>query len=111
MSNEEDSARNRIAECKRHSDKEAQINCMYNTLNDITKAQDITNLTIIKTIDNQDDPRWIPAHMTDNANAIILGITDHKGNPKHISQRGSYVDEKVNSLNDKWNILRFKFSE
>lgn len=101
--------RNKINECKKIDEKEKQIDCMYETLYGITKAQDITNLTIREIINNSEDPRWIPIHIADNANAIILGISEHKGNPKSITMRGGYVEEKVNSLSDKWYMLRAKY--
>ena len=102
-------ARNKIEKCKKIDDKETQIKCMYETLFNITKAQDITNLTIREFINNSEDPRWIPIHIVDNANAIILGISERKGNPKSIIRHGGYVEEKVNSLEDKWNMLRSKY--
>lgn len=102
-------ARNKINQCKKIDEKEKQIDCMYKTLYDITKAQDITNLTIREIINNSEDPRWIPIHIADNANAIILGISEHKGNPKSIIKRGGYVEEKVNGLSDKWYMLRSKY--
>jgi hypothetical protein len=104
-------ARDKIEKCKRMKTKDEQINCMYETLYDITEAQDITNLTIMKTLNDDEDPRWIPIHMTDNANAIILGISRVKGNPKYIVRSGGYVEEKMNSLNSKWNALRWKHEE
>jgi hypothetical protein len=105
------SARNKIKNCEKMNDKEKQIKCVYETLHDITEAQDITNLTIRKMVDNSVDPRWIPIHITDNANAIILGISDVRGNPKFITRSGGYVEEKVNSLFSKWNALRWNNEE
>lgn len=112
MKNTEDEvilARNKINECKKIGDKGQQIDCIYETLYNITKAQDITNLTIREIVDDSEDPRWIPIHITDNANAIILGISERKGNPKSIIRRGGYVEEKVNSLDTKWYMLRAKY--
>jgi len=105
------SARMKIKNCEKMSEKEKQIKCMYETLRDITEAQDITNLTIRKMVDNSADPRRIPIHITDNANAIILGISDARGNPKFITRSGGYVEEKVNSLFSKWNALRWNNEE
>lgn len=104
-------ARDKIKNCEKIEDKEKQIKCVYETLHDITEAQDITNLTIRKIIDNSEDPRWLPIHITDNANAIILGISDARGNPKLITRSGGYVEEKVNGLNIRWNALRWKNEE
>ncbi len=105
------SARKKIEKCKKISDKDDQINCMYKTLHDITEAQDIVNLTIYKVINDDEDPRWIPTLMADNANAILLGISRSKGNPQQIVRRGGYVEEKMNSLTDKWYSLRVKYKE
>lgn len=102
-------ARNKINKCKKIDDKEKQIDCMYQTLHDITRAQDITNLTLREIIDNDEDPRWIPIHIVDNANAIILGISENRGNPKSTIRSGGYVEEKINSLRDKWSMLRLKY--
>jgi len=105
------SARKKIEKCKKISDKDGQINCMYETLHDITEAQDIVNLTIYKVINDDEDPRWIPTLMADNANAILLGISRSKGNPQQMVRRGGYVEEKMNSLTDKWYSLRVKYKE
>lgn len=101
--------RNKINKCKKIDDKEKQIDCIYQTLHDITQAQDITNLTLREIIDNDEDPRWIPIHIVDNANAIILGISENRGSPKSTVRSGGYVEEKVNSLRDKWCMLRLKY--
>lgn len=105
------SARKKIKNCEKMSDKEKQIKCVYEILHDITEAQDIANLTIRKIVDNSEDPRWLPIHITDNANAIILGISDARGNPKLITRSGGYVEEKVHGLYSKWNALRWKHEE
>lgn len=105
------SARNKIAKCRSSNSKEQQINCLYEKLHDITEAQDIVNLTIREVLNDDDDPRWIPIHITDNANAIILGISEVKGRPKNIVRPGGYVEEKMNSLIDKWYSLRLKYKD
>lgn len=102
------SAREQISKCKRLDNKEKQIACIYDTLHNITKAQDIVNLTIRSIIDNSEDPRWIPIIIADNANAIMLGISESRGNPKSIVRSGGYVEEKVNSLDNNWNMLRLR---
>lgn len=102
-------ARNKINECKKINDREKQIDCMYELLHDITQAQDITNLTIMKVVNDNEDPRWIPIHITDNANAVILEISKQKGNPRSTTRSGGYVEEKMNSLMDKWYMLRSKY--
>lgn len=104
------SARKKINECKKVDNKEKQISCVYETLHSITEAQDIVNLTIREMVDNSEDPRWIPIHITDNANAVILGISSHKGNPETIIKTG-YVEEKVVGLYSKWNTLNWKYKK
>lgn len=104
-------ARDKIKKCKMMKTKNEQIDCIYETLHNITMAQDITNITIMKTLNDDEDPRWIPIHMTDNANAIILEISQVRGYPKSIVRSGGYVEEKINSLNDKWYRLRWKHEE
>lgn len=105
------SARIKIKNCEKMKDKEKQIKCMYETLHDITEAQDIVNLTIMKTLNDDEDPRWLPIHITDNANAIILGISDARGNPKLITRTGGYVEEKINGLYSRWGAIRWKYEE
>ena len=99
-------SKKKLDTCKIIKNKEEKIDCMFKLLYSITRAQDITNLSIIGSIDNDKDPRWTPSHMVDNANAIILGISQRKGYPKNIVQEGGYVDEKMNSLNYKWFMLK-----
>ena len=79
-------------------------------LYDITEAQDVTNLTIRKEIDNSEDPRWLPIHVVDDANAVILGVSRNKGNPKQIIEEG-YVDDKMNGLNSKWTNLKWEYTK
>lgn len=105
------SARNKINECRKIKNKNEQIDCMYETLHNITRAQDITNLTIREIVNDSEDPRWIPIHIVDDANAIILGISERKDNPKSIIRRGGYVEEKMNSIRDKWGMLRWMHEE
>lgn len=102
-------ARNKINKCRKIDDKEKQIDCMYQTLYNITQAQDIINLKLRAIVNDDEDPSWIPIHIVDNANAIILGISERKGNPKSIIMHGGYVEEKVDSLRDKWSILKLKY--
>ena len=62
------------------------------------------NIGIIKTIDDDTDPRWNAVHMLDKANAIIHGISRNKGDPAKIIREG-YVEEKVRKLNRDWNYI------
>ena len=102
-------ARDKMKKCEKMSDKNEKINCVYNILHDITKAQDIVNLTIYKMINDEEDPRWIPTLMADNANAILLEISQLKGHPQSMTRSGGYIEEKVNSLNNRWYSLLSKY--
>lgn len=104
-------AKDKMKKCEIINDKEKIINCMYETFHDITRAQDIVNLTIYKTINDSEDPRWIPTLMADNANAIILEISQLKGRPQSIVRSGGYVEEKIDSLMNRWYSLRSKYRE
>lgn len=64
----------------------------------------------MKTLDDDTDERWIPIHMMDNANAIILGISRNKGRPKQIIHEG-YVEEKIGSLDDKWKAVNWRYKK
>lgn len=68
-------------------------------------------MTIYKVINDDKDPRWIPTLMADNANAILLGISQAKGNPQQMVRTGGYVEEKMNSLTDKWYSLRIRYKD
>jgi hypothetical protein len=103
------SAKNKIKKCEIINDKEKKINCLYETFHDITEAQDIVNLTIYKTINNSEDPRWIPTLIADNANAIILEISRFKGHPQSIVRPCGYVEEKIDSLMNRWHSLRSRY--
>ncbi len=105
---EELSARKRVTECKKHESKDEQIKCMFKVLHDVTTAQDITNLIIRKEVDDSNDKRWIPIHMIDDANGVILELSRLRGNPESALASG-YVDEKVNKLSDKLYMLKSKY--
>jgi len=73
----------------------SELEQYFKKLHSLTQEQDRINLIIRKTINDSTDPRWIPIHMIDAANAIILEIASgegHIGNPE-------YVREKINKLN------------
>ena len=99
-----------LGKCELIKDKEERINCMFDALYKITSEQDIINIGIIKTIDDQTDPRWEPLHMMDKANAIILGISRNKGNPQRILKEG-YVEEKVDRLSSDWRWILLKYGD
>ncbi len=81
--------------------------CKFNLLNRITQMQDRVNLNLMRDLDDDSDDRWIPIHMMDNANAVILGVSGKKGRSVDIIREG-YVEEKINSLNSKWYKLKRK---
>jgi hypothetical protein len=93
--------------CDQKKTKEEIIHCKFDLLYDVTHVQDIVNIGLMKTLNDSDDNRWIPVHMMDNANAIMLGISRNKGRPLPIL-RELYVAEKVDALNDKWNLIKMK---
>lgn len=86
--------------CKKIIDKEKRVACLLPLLHEVTELQDRVNITTFRTIDNDSDPRWLPLHMIDNANAIILNISRNKADPRIFDNL--YVDEKLQGLHDKW---------
>lgn len=82
-------------------DKESRIKCLFDSVYEYTSKADVANIEIMKTLNNDQDKRWIPIHMIDNANAVVLGISRNKGKPDLIVSEG-YVTEKVHDLNAKW---------
>ena len=95
--------------CKKIADKEKKVSCLLPLLHKITELQDAVNITAFRTIDNMEDPRWLPLHMINDANAIILNISRNKAHPKIFDNL--YVDEKVNALCDKWDTLKWRLRE
>jgi hypothetical protein len=83
-----------------------RLSCKSKVLNDVTKVQDTINLDIMGDFSKTDprcseDPRWIPVHIVDDANAMILGISEAEFQPKVFWHPGSYVQEKFDSLEKK----------
>jgi len=101
-----------IDKCNSISDFDDRLKCKSTLLHEITEVQDVTNINIMKDMDASlsdatTDPRWVPAHMVDNANAVILGITDGRFRPDIFWHTGSYVKEKMDSLISKqWLIIK-----
>lgn len=60
-------------------DKESRLHCRFRLLYDITRRQDEENIRLIRDLDDDKDPRWLPLHIIDNANAIILEISNSEG--------------------------------
>lgn len=100
-------AQREIEKCETLPNKEGKIECIYDLLYKITRAQDITNLTIRGILDDDEDERWIPIHIADDANAILLGISRNQGIPKLIIDEG-YTGQKIIALENKWFMLRPK---
>ena len=99
-----------MAECEDIKDKNERISCKLDVLYRITELQDWININTFRDLDDMDDPRWIPLHMIDNANAIILGIARNKAYPDRIIKEG-YVNEKINSLEGKWFEINYRYKE
>ena len=100
--NEED-IRNEIKKCDLITDFDSRLACKSKLLHKITQFQDIVNLDIMADFRRTDpncsrDRRWIPVHIVDNANAVILGISQHRFDPKAFWHEGSYVYEKYTNL-------------
>lgn len=91
--------------CNKIDDFDVRLRCKSDLLYSVTKIQDFVNLDIMGDFRETDsrcseDERWVPVHMADNANAVILGIARNKFRPDAIKNEG-YVEEKLNSLDSK----------
>lgn len=84
--------------CNEIKDKGERLNCKFKVLHELSKVQDRMNIDIMKDLNDTTDPRWLPIHIIDDANAIILEICLAKGNPKVTG----YINEKISSLSKKW---------
>lgn len=93
-------AREEIEQCDSIEDKEKRIACKVSLMRDITEAQDIVNLNIRGEIDDSRDSRWLPIHLVDDANAVILGVTQERYHPGHL--KDGYVGRKVDNFTRKW---------
>lgn len=93
--------------CKALPGKEDQIECIFELLHKITTAQDHTNLTIRSILDDDEDPRWIPIHIIDDANGVILGISRNRGKPELVVSEG-YTGEKMSHIIDKWSMMNWR---
>ena len=93
--------------CNKINDFDKRLVCKSKLLYQVTEIQDYANLDIMSDFRESDpscsnDPRWVPVHLIDNANAIILGISRNKFDPKYFLREG-YVKEKIDSLNQNYN--------
>jgi hypothetical protein len=93
--------------CKALPNKEDQIECIFDLLFKVTTAQDHTNLTIRSILDDDEDPRWIPIHIIDDANGVILGISRNRGKPELVVSEG-YTGEKMRHIIDKWSMMNWR---
>jgi len=82
--------------------KEEQITSMFKELLSVTIEQDHLNLKIRGLVLNEKDPRWLPIHIIDDANAIILSLSESEGYPSGIP----YITEKIEALQAKLFQLR-----
>lgn len=105
MANEikEGDIRKEIKKCDLIKNFDDRLVCKSRLLHKTTEFQDIVNLDIMSDFSRTDpkcskDPRWIPVHIVDNANAVILGISKDKFNPKTFWREGSYVHDKYIKL-------------
>ncbi len=104
-----------INKCNKITDFDKRLLCKSKLLYKITEIQDYANLNIMSDFRDSDprcsrDNRWYPVHMVDNANAIILGISRNKFDPKYFMHEG-YVEEKVDALNGKWTHIKWAVGE
>lgn len=88
------------------SSKDVRLVRMFVDQHMLTEKQDSLNIQMLKALDDDADPRWIPLHMIDNANAIILHISRMRGNPKAIDKL--YLKEKIDGLNSKFSVVDLK---
>lgn len=96
--------------CNEIKNFDKRLDCKSKLLYQVTEMQDHVNLNIMDDFRKTDpncstDKRWMPVHMVDNANAIILGISRNKFDPKYFMREG-YVEEKVDALNARWRDIR-----
>jgi hypothetical protein len=87
--------------------KEERVECIFELLHKLTTAQDHANLTIRSILDDDEDPRWIPIHIIDDANGVILGISRNRGKPELIVSEG-YTGDKLRRIIDKWSMLNWR---
>ena len=96
--------------CNKITDFNKRLSCKSKLLYQVTEIQDYANLDIMGDFRDSDpgcsqDNRWYPVHIVDNANAIILGVSKSKFDPKYFMREG-YVEEKTDALYDKWRYIK-----
>lgn len=81
-----------------------RLRLKFKELHAITVKQDQVNLRIRELINDDRDPRWLPIHIIDDANAIILSLSESEGYPSDVS----YISEKIEGLQKKLFQLRLR---
>jgi len=84
--------------------KELRVRLKFLELHAISAKQDQVNLQIRKLINDENDPRWLPIHIIDDANAIILSLSESRGYLSDIL----YISEKIEGLQKKLFELRHR---
>ena len=98
----------RDSKCEKIKDKEKRIKCRWEQLEDVAKEQDRINLRIRKDVMDETDPRWLPIHIADDANAVILAVSRNKGRPRSIMNE-QYANDKVRNCQYKyWEMERIE---
>ena len=91
---------NKYNECKSKENDKEKAMCLFDVLHEITELQDNIQLAIPRLNDSVGHS----TNLTNNANGILLNISQHKGNIKSIVRDG-YVKEKINYLVWRYNDL------
>ena len=91
---------NKYKECKSKKDDKEKATCLFDVLHEITELQDYIQLAIPRLNDETQHSK----NLTDNANGILLNISQHRGSIKNIVRDG-YVKEKINYLVWRYNDL------
>jgi len=88
--------------CRLVKDKDERLSCKFDILHSVTEVQDHMNLDIRSDLNDDTDPRWLPIHIIDDANALILELLLTEG------QLTPYVSEKASALDNKMFQFRFR---
>lgn len=94
-----DAYHNELKKCNSIDNKEKRMQCKLDLILKITKLQDYANLNTIRDLDDMNDDRWIPLHMIDELNAIILGILRNNAIPESIA-RDRYIKNHKSYFED-----------
>ena len=91
--------RKEMEKCNNINDKEKRLECKIDLIRGITKLQDYANLNTIRDLDDENDSRWVPLHMIDELNAIILGILEHDAKSEYI-RNDNYIKNHKSYFED-----------